>query len=381
MKKGNKPSVRTIAQVVILGVVVFLAFAHQKYGIEKAASIDAYCPFGALESFLTFMTTGEFLKRIYWSSVILLVLFVISNLFLGRIFCSYICPLGALQEWARKLGKVLGFKKDFELPKKYDHFLRYLKYAFLFLAVILSFYSADLFLLNNGPFSALMHFGKEFEEKIIGYSLLILLLGVAVFSKSLWCRYLCPLGAFFGIVNKINLFGIKRDKKTCIDCGLCNRQCPANLNIKEADELREADCISCGNCVKSCPKESLQFRILKKPISKKRFELMIFIFVFLPLLVIPFTPIWKTKVPSNIVSENGLIDAGNIRGSNTLKYLIETSGIPFEEFQAELDLPEDVDRKLKLKDIGPTHNLRNKEGQILETEDFREVIRGAGSHR
>jgi hypothetical protein len=42
-------SIRRISQIVILGIIVFLAFTHQQYGIEKASPIHAYCPFGALE--------------------------------------------------------------------------------------------------------------------------------------------------------------------------------------------------------------------------------------------------------------------------------------------------------------------------------------------
>jgi len=95
----------------------------------------------------------------------------------------------------------------------------------------------------------------------------------------------------------------------------------------------------------------------------------------LPLLIIPFTPIWKTKLPSNIISRDGNINADNIRGSNTLEYLIETTNIPFEVFQEKLNLPDNVDMHLKLKSFGPEYNLKNHKGEILETEDFREVVR------
>ena len=374
MKILEKLSSRRITQIIILGVVFYLAFAHQKYGIEKAAPIDAYCPFGAVESFLTFIKTGEFIKRIYWSSAILLFIFVFTNIFFGRIFCSHLCPLGTLQEFLRKFGKLIGFKKDFELPQKYDSFLRYLKYIVLLLAVISSFYVEDLIMRNYGPFSALMHFGEEFDEKIIGYFVLILLLIFALFAKSFWCRYLCPLGAFLAIINKINFFQIKRNQKNCNQCGICNTVCLSNLKIKEKKYIKENDCLSCGECLKNCPQKSLDFQIFKKIIPRKKLNILIFLLVFLPLLLIPFTSFWQTSRPSNIISKQGFVDVENIRGSNTLGYLIKTTGIPFEFFQEELGLPNNTNQELKLKLIGEKYNIKNKDGEILETKDFREVV-------
>ena len=92
----KKISPRTIVQITIFIIVVSLALAHQRFGIEKVASIDAYCPFGAVESFFTLVFKGEFLKRIFVSSFILLGIFIFATIFFGRVFCGYFCPLGAL---------------------------------------------------------------------------------------------------------------------------------------------------------------------------------------------------------------------------------------------------------------------------------------------
>ncbi|PKM91813.1 hypothetical protein CVU82_01235 [Candidatus Falkowbacteria bacterium HGW-Falkowbacteria-1] len=370
----TKNPFRFIVQISILFVVVSLALMHQKFGIERAAPIDAYCPFGAVESFFTLLFNGEFLKKIFVSSFILLGIFLVSTIFLGRVFCGYFCPLGTIQEWMRELGKKIGFKKDLEVPKKIDKYLRYVKYLVLLAIIYFSFYLGDLVFNIYDPYATLMHFGQEFDERIIGYFILFVLLISALFSKSLWCRYLCPLGAFFALIKKISFFKIKRDDKTCISCGICNNVCPANLEIKTANIIDDADCVGCGKCVGNCPKNSLSFKIFNKKISQKRFFYLVVLLVIVPLFIFPYASFWQTKPESNIIDVKGEIKVEDIKGSNTLDYVIETTKVPLEEFQDKLKLPEGVDTSLKLKEIGLEYNIKNINGDTLEAEDFRIVI-------
>jgi NapH/MauN family ferredoxin-type protein len=373
-KIKTKLSLRFIMQFVIVAVVFTLAIMHQQFGIEKAAPIDAYCPFGAVESFFTLLFKGEFLQRIFTSSFVLLGIFFIGTLFLGKVFCSYFCPLGAIQEWLRLLGKKIGFKKDIEFPENVDKYLRYLKYVVLLVVVYFSFYLGDLIFRNYDPYNALMHLGQEFDEKVIAYMILVVVVISSFFSKSLWCRYLCPLGAFFGVIKEISFLKIKRDSNSCVNCGLCNSNCPANLKIKTADEIKSADCISCGKCINHCPKNSLQYAVFGKKISKVMFSALLIVLVVLPLIIASLTPFWKTKPESNIINVRGEINTEDIRGSNTLKYVIETTKVPLSEFQEKLNLPANVDISKKLKEIGALYNITNKDGGIIKTEDFRLII-------
>ncbi len=367
-------SFRRLIQASVFALLIFLSVSHLKYGIERAASIDAYCPYGAVESFLTKITTGNYLNRIWTSSFILMIITILVTIFFGRIFCSYLCPLGALQEWIRALGRKLGIKKDVELPVYIDKYARYLKYLVLILVIYFSYKLGDLFFRNYDPYNALMHFGNEWEEKIVAYVILAIVLISALFSKNWWCRYLCPLGAFLGIIKKISPFKIKRNKQSCISCGLCNQVCPANLNIKDADSINSADCTSCLNCVSDCPNSSLSANIFGKTISKKTFGLIAVLSFFIPLSIILITPIWETKAPSNIVTVQGNVDAANIRGSNSLGNLVKETGVPLEIFVRELKLPRDIDTTSLLKDIGAKYNIKNKDGEPLETQDFRDIV-------
>ena len=365
---------RFIAQIFVFSFLIFLSLSHLKYGVEKTASIDAYCPYGAVESFLTKVTTGDYLRRIWTSSFILMAITILVTFIFGRVFCSYFCPLGSIQEWIRALGRKLGIKKDVELPKSIDQYARYLKYLVLVLVVYFSYALGDLFFRNYDPYNALMHFGNEWDEKIVAYLILLLIFVSALFSKSWWCRYLCPLGAFLGIIKKISPFKIKRDKNTCVSCGECDRVCPANLDIMNSDSVNSPDCTSCLSCVNDCPKNSLSASIFGKKISKKLFGIIAVIAFFLPLLIISLTPLWQTKAPSNIINSQSKVDVANIRGSNSLANVIKETGVPLSVFVRELGVPEDIDTSLLLKEIGIKYDLKNKAGDPLETQDFRDVI-------
>jgi NapH/MauN family ferredoxin-type protein len=370
----NKIKLRTLSQIAVVGIVLFLTISHLKYGIEKAAPIDAYCPFGAIEGFLTYLFTGEYLKRIYASSFILFGILLASTLIFGRVFCSHFCPLGAIQEWLRSLGRKIGIKNDVELPDKLDRIFRYAKYFILAGIIYFSYQAGDLVFRGYDPFNALMHFGEEFDEKIFGYSILGILLLASLFSKNWWCRYFCPLGATFAIFKKISPFKISRNASSCVSCGTCTRTCPANLPVEKQTETKSADCISCLDCVSDCPESSLQAEVFGRKISKTKFSLIVIGVFFLPLLIFMATPLWQVKAPSNILDTSGEVDLTNLRGSNTLQYLIDTTGIPLAVFQEKLHLPEGVDTSLKLKDIGPKYDIKKADGSFLEMEDFRLVI-------
>lgn len=369
------PSVRFFVQVAVFCLLLFLSISHMKYGVEKAASIDAYCPYGAVESFLTKVISGEYLKRIWTSSFILMAITLVTTFLFGRVFCSHFCPLGAIQEWLRSFGRVLGIKKNVEIPKSVDKYLRFLKYFWLVVVVYYSYQIGDLFFRNYDPYNALMHLGNEFEEKRIAYFILGIILVLSLFVKSWWCRYACPLGAFLGLVRKISLFKIERNSDSCIDCGLCNVVCPANLDVKTCQKMTAADCTSCLNCVNDCPTKSLSARTFNQIIPGKFFIWIVIVSFFLPLSVVLLTPLWQTKAPSNITNTQGVVDVENIRGSNTLQSIIKETGISLDVFEKELGVPQDIDQTMMLKNIGSTYNLKNKEGAILETEDFREVIK------
>lgn len=375
-KKINFHYLRRLSQLVVIALVFYLTLRHLNLGVEQAAPIDAFCPFGGIEGLLTYIRTGEFLQRLLLSSFTLLAIVLVFTIFFGRVFCGYFCPLGALQEMIRGLGRKLGIKKDLELPSIIDKYARYLKYLILLLIIVFSYQLGDLVFRNYDPYNALMHLGNEWEEKVYGYIILIVLLVASLFTKSFWCRYFCPLGATLGVFKKFSFFRLKRDKNTCVSCHHCDYVCPAGLDVEKKESIKSPDCISCLNCVSECPESSLSISIFGKQLFKGKFSLLVTSLFLLAVLGASLSPIiWQQKIESNIKNVSGQLDAETIRGSNTLEFVIIESGIPFADFQKEFNLPDDIDKKIMLKEIAAKYGLKNKIGDPLETEDFREFIK------
>ena len=85
-----------------------------------------------------------------------------------------------------------------------------------------------------------------------------------------YCRYLCPYGATFGLLNRIGFFRIEYEADTCTDCGLCMKVCDMGIPIvglgKKHGNVNVADCMGCGRCITECPTKSLAFRDVRNMI-------------------------------------------------------------------------------------------------------------------
>ena len=187
----------------------------------------------------------------------------------GRWICGWLCPFGWIQELLHKLPTP-------KLPKgPATKILSWLKYGILllFVGVVPIAYAirdiplppfckyicpagtleGGLTLLSNkvnaGYFSKL---GPLFTWKFL---LMVSILTGSVFIFRLFCRFLCPLGALYGLFNRFSFFGIHVDKAKCIDCNRCVGSCGMDIH-----RPGDAECISCGECIGSCPTNAIQWK-------------------------------------------------------------------------------------------------------------------------
>ena len=81
---------------------------------------------------------------------------------------------------------------------------------------------------------------------------------LAVFFYRPFCKWLCPLGAFYALFNRVSFFQMKVDKNKCVSCGKCARACKMDVDVTKTPNHTE--CIRCGMCIRACPTNAVCFR-------------------------------------------------------------------------------------------------------------------------
>ena len=73
-----------------------------------------------------------------------------------------------------------------------------------------------------------------------------------------FCKWLCPLGAFYALFNRVSLFQMKVDENKCVSCGKCAKVCKMDVDVTKTPNHTE--CIRCGMCIRACPTDAIRFR-------------------------------------------------------------------------------------------------------------------------
>lgn len=142
-----------------------------------------------------------------------------------------------------------------------DKPLRYLKYVILILTLYFAWKTSGLWMNPYDPWVAYGHISEGIasltEEYLIALIILIVTIIGSLLYDRFFCKYLCPMGAFYGIISKLSPSKIIRNEDDCINCGLCSKNCPVNIKVSELKEVKSAECINCQSCMLSCPKRML----------------------------------------------------------------------------------------------------------------------------
>ncbi|HOV62503.1 MAG TPA: 4Fe-4S binding protein [Spirochaetia bacterium] len=357
-------------------LVTVLSVLHAK--LQGMPSIDALCPFGGLETIYSLLAGGEFLKRIFPSSLIILGGAVVLAILFGRYFCGWLCALGAFQGLAGRIGKII-FKKRFTVPKVIDKPLRYLKYIVLFLILYFTWKIGDLIVRPYDPFAAFAHltagFGELWGEFAVGLLILAGSFILSIFYDRVFCKYLCPMGAFLGILSKIPLYRIRREESTCTHCNICNKRCFMGIDVAHPDAVTSAECINCLECVTACPtkKETLEPTFARKrlaPLTVALAGIVIFVGIIVATWSIGIFQSVAPPLAEQTISTQ--LDTSVIKGSHTYKEISETYGIPLETLFEKLNIPKGK--------VPPTTRVKDTATLIpelagFETEQVREAVR------
>ena len=219
------------------------------------------CPLGALQNAIA--SSNKSLPYYVFGILIL------YGFLFGRWICGFLCPFGLIQDLLHKI-KTPKLKKG-----RITRVLSYLKYVILVIFVgifPLMYMFKDLplpgfckyicpagtiegavgLLSNKVNEEMLSMLGPLFTWKFV---LLVGFIVGCVFIYRFFCRFFCPLGALYGLFNKIALVGVKLDKPKCINCGRCVGVCKMDIS-----HVGDHECINCGECMSVCPTNAIVWK-------------------------------------------------------------------------------------------------------------------------
>lgn len=215
------------------------------------------CPLGALQNSFS----GAFLRLPFYVLGTLL----LFALLLGRLICGWACPFGLIQELLYKIPTPKLRRNAFTAKLAWS---KYVIAAFFVIALPLLYYFLTgtgvpafcKFICPAGTLEASIPLTLTRPELrsslglLYSWKMLVLLLVVlsSIFIYRPFCRFLCPLGAFYGIFHKLSLFGIRVDEAKCINCDACMRAC-----LMDCRKAGDRECIACGECRKVCPADAI----------------------------------------------------------------------------------------------------------------------------
>jgi ferredoxin/copper chaperone CopZ len=292
-----KNKIRLILQSLFLALIGYVAI-RPLFDSSYVADFESYCPFGGLSSLGSKLNQGTMSCNMSEVQVVLGVGLLVGAVLFGKLFCSYVCPIGTFTEWVGKLGEKMKIRID--LKGFIDRPMRLLKYGLLFITLYLTMTTSELFCKEYDPYYAAVNLFDN-NDIVLYFAIpafIITILG-SLFFRLFWCKYLCPLGAVTNIFLNITVSGgiilvyiianlagaelalvwllaalvtagalnelvfkksfltpvpkITRNTGTCSDCGLCDVKCPQGIKISQVDKVTNIDCTLCTDCLYTCP--------------------------------------------------------------------------------------------------------------------------------
>ena len=222
-------------------------------------------------------------------NVEVLVILLVLSLVFGRVYCSFICPMGVYQDVVAWLSKKFTKKKKYTFSKAMT-VLRWTVLAatviafifgFNFLVGLLDPYGAygrivthifrPAYLAGNNLLEYIFSSFDNYTFYKVGiYSLGLLstlialatLVGIGLLAwrnGRTWCNTICPVGTLLGFISRYSLFRLQFDDDKCNSCGLCAMKCKASCINSKDKQIDYSRCVTCFNCIEACNRSAMKY--------------------------------------------------------------------------------------------------------------------------
>jgi NosR/NirI family transcriptional regulator, nitrous oxide reductase regulator len=163
---------------------------------------------------------------------------VVTTILWGRLYCGRVCAFGSMTQL---LDKIVPARFRFEVPRRIDQRASYIKYGVLGATVLYFLATKDILIYRYvEPF---WMFSLQAQTGMwIGLGVLLI---ATVFVRNLYCRFLCPVGAFLGLLSNLTVFRIKRWSE-CNTCKICEKKC--EWGAIRGPKIVASECVRCDDC-------------------------------------------------------------------------------------------------------------------------------------
>jgi polyferredoxin len=270
-------TVRRIHQSFIFVLFVWFCIVTtvgEKFWQIRNWPIDWILQLDPLVALGTTISTHKF----YWPLHCALGMVFVTIIF-GRFFCGWICPFGAIHQFVGYLGnrgKKIAERIRLNTYRKAQG-IKYLVLVFFLSAAAFPSIAASLqtglldpiplvtrcFQLVLLPIFDRGTYLTSVNVRYYEYGWLIFAVFAAAVLLNLviprfYCRFICPLGAFLGIINRFSIWRIGKNKSECINCKLCEKSCEGGC--EPAGRMRISECVLCFNCLDECKHELISYQ-------------------------------------------------------------------------------------------------------------------------
>lgn len=312
MKIKRRSTIQLLITIyVILNCIIYCLYIHDLISF-RLFSIGELNPYGGWTALKSAFTDVSYRWRGITRSIALTIAIGLSSLLFGRIFCGYICPIGALQDFFKFIGARLNIKEKRLDVKVFK--LELIKYFVLIIVLTLSILGLGYIISPISPWLGFLNIFMGFNIQI-GSMVLFLIIVTSLFTKRMFCRIFCPLGAFQSLLYVIGPFKIHGDME-CNNCTHCLKSCP--VDIKGTDGgIISPECVNCLDCTESTcinKTQGYSLRIGKKILSSKKY---IFLSMILILSMYIFLPLIKSNTVILALADIGNMQDGSYIGIGT----------------------------------------------------------------
>ncbi len=284
------------------------AIGQSEVFVPRSPGVEGFLPISALLSLKGLILTGEY-DSIHPAGLTIFLAALVIGFFLRKGFCGWICPVGAASNLLERVARKARILVD--VPFWLHGPLLSLKYLLLFFFLYAILWAMDLnavVAFRNTPYNLaadakMLLFFTDPSRLAAGVTFFLILL--SFFIRNFWCRYLCPYGGLLGLLALFGPFQVRRDQDLCIDCGKCDRICPAAIRVSGQETVMSPECIGCMECVAVCPKKScLSVGISRKVTIPPHALALAVVAVFLLFYgLATLSGHWQSQVPTEVFQE------------------------------------------------------------------------------